>query len=1408
MYIRAYLCNAKSLINPSKRNMMTMRIPSFKCLTVALAAVLLSVPTLAQVRYSFVPTDYVSTDNNRAPQSAFSYGDNSFTITASGKNNIAFKMGGNCDNKYFIAGEDHWFVVAGTGLSTGATDAYLWWINGVNHGTQVAPDYVVTDGDRQIFIWDADGGNALFSWFSASSQQTVLNAKGTDFILAMGLTATGSAATVTDVNYYSDATLAETYPATVTPLGLSQNSDPVVSYEQTADGILGHKDNLSVRIRLLDSGTVRVTKFLDDEAKVEQSLVIKSQSAIDNSGFNVAESDGVVTVTTAKVRVTYNLADAAVSVFRANGEQMIAETRATLRPASDGPNASYRLTQVFSLDNDEQIYGFGQLQNGQLSMRGVSMNMIQDNRSIYIPYFYSSKRYALYWDNYSPTSFSDDGDGTSFQSTGQAIDYYVIVGENSDGVLSKWRTLTGGTQLPPLWNFGLYQSKQRYMSTQEVIDVVSRYRAEQVPLDCVVQDWQYWGDDNHWNAMEFLNSNYSDYQRMIDEVHGMNAKLMISVWPDFGPQTQQYSEFGDAGRLIPIQSYPTNVATRPYDVYDATTRKRYWQYLYNGLMSKGIDALWLDSAEPDDFSNKGSDYDYVTGLDGRTFRSVRNAFPLCHVEGVYENHLAQNELSDKRVSILTRSAFAGMQRTGAFVWSADITSSWECLASQIPAACNFSVSGLPYWNSDTGAFFIGSYGGVGDANWRNLYTRWTQFSAFCPMMRFHGDQTPREIWQFGAKDDTQGDYNNILRYIRLRYRLLPYIYSTAHEVVSKDATFMRAMPIAFEDDATCVGITDQYMFGRGFLVAPVVTAGAASRNVYLPSNSKWFDFWTGEVFNGGQTVKRSTPQDIMPLYVPAGTILPFGPEVQYSSEKPWDDLEIRIFAGADGSFTLYEDELDGYGYKQGACSEIPFTWNEQTQTLTIGSRTGSFTGMLANRTFRIVKVSAQNGYGDQPATVIDRTVSYDGNEVSVTIGGSLSAQVSTYDCTPMITNPSFEADGGTFSGRAPQGWTVESNTAWYGVNRGGGNGDPAASDGTYIFGVWDGSATKTPVIYQTLSNMPTGHYTLSVDMQASNRSNTVRLGKQYVFAGEQKAYFADQLSTAGVGDAYPLQTFSVDFDVTDPTASLRIGVGTEGAPAETWFKIDNFRLTRTALLALDEDKPAAIEADEDGVRVSLHRTFQSEVWNTLCLPFSMSQQQVIATFGENAQVAVMSAADGDNVAFSTTSDGIAANTPVLLRTNNTQTDYIFNGVDIRSAQPVHQIGVISFRGNYDGLKKVGAGRYFIYNDKMMRSSENTTMRGFRAYFDISGADVKQNFGFTVDGNTTGVENIEHLPLNIEHSAGAVYDLSGRKVNGSRFTVNGSGPTVNSPLRGAGGPSTVNSMKKGVYIQNGNKVIVK
>ena len=390
--------------------------------------------TAQSVRYAFTPTDYTSTDNSRAPQSVFSYTASSFTVKATGQNNVAFKMGGECDGKYFITGDDHWFLVKGSNMRVGSTDSYLWWSNGVNHGSQVAPDHSATVNGEQFFVWNLQNGNPLFSWFNASAEHIALNSNGTNFILAMGLTAGSNlGGTVGDVNYYSDPAeeadrnklqnaindartvlegiTTENYtevPAAIETLDAAMEAyraaSRTVSYSFTDDGLLAQWDDLRVRVRFVNDSTVRVTKFIGDESRVEKSLVMLEGISRPVS-FAKSESEGVVTLTGEKVRVSYDLAKASVTVFRTGGEELIKELEASLTEKPDGPNAAWQLQQVFSLENGEQIYGMGQLQNGKLSMRGLSTTMIHDNRSIYIPYFYSTKRYALYWDNYSPTTF-------------------------------------------------------------------------------------------------------------------------------------------------------------------------------------------------------------------------------------------------------------------------------------------------------------------------------------------------------------------------------------------------------------------------------------------------------------------------------------------------------------------------------------------------------------------------------------------------------------------------------------------------------------------------------------------------------------------------------------------------------------------------------------------------------------------------------------------------------------------------------------------------------------------------------------------------------------------------------------------------------------------------------------------
>ena len=686
---------------------------------------------------------------------------------------------------------------------------------------------------------------------------------------------------------------------------------------------------------------------------------------------------------------------------------------------NDAGNKTFTIKQSFILDKDEPLYGLGILQNGKMSQRNQTKHLVQGNVEDVVPFVQSVKGYGLFWDNYSPTNFADKPEGTSFQSeVGDCIDYYFMYGGNADGVVAQMRALTGQVPMFPLWTYGYFQSKERYKSQEETVGVVRKYRELGVPLDGIIQDWQYWGHNYLWNAMDFKNPSFSDPKKMIDDVHGMNAHMLISIWSSFGPMTKPYRELDKNGMLFnfstwpqsgletwpPNMEYPSGV--RVYDAYNPKARDIYWKYLNEGIFKLGMDGWWMDSTEPDHFDWKPEDFDTKTYLG--SFRKVRNAYPLLTVGGVYDNQRAVT--SDKRVFILTRSVFAGQQRYGANVWSGDIGSSWESLRNQIPAGLNFTLTGNPNFNSDIGGFFAGNYNrGWNDGSaprnpmYQELYVRWLQFGTFTPMMRSHGADTPREIYQFGKKGEPI--YDAIEKMIHLRYALLPYIYSTSWEVTERQSSFMRALVMDFAADKKVWDIKDQYMFGKSILVAPVVNAQytqeklvklkendgwdknnvkkfenkapvdfmqAKSAKVYLPEGAIWYDFWTNEKYDGGQEIEKETTIDVIPLYIKAGSIIPMGPKVQYATEKPWDNLELRVYAGADGSFVLYEDEFDSYNYELGAYTEIPMTWNNASRQLTIGARKGTYEGMLKNRKFTVV---LQDGSR--------KVVDYNGKRVSV-----------------------------------------------------------------------------------------------------------------------------------------------------------------------------------------------------------------------------------------------------------------------------------------------------------------------------------------------------------------------------------------------------------------------------------------
>ncbi|MCR4824970.1 MAG: DUF5110 domain-containing protein, partial [Bacteroidales bacterium] len=641
--------------------------------------------------------------------------------------------------------------------------------------------------------------------------------------------------------------------------------------------------------------------------------------------------------------------------------------------------------QTFLPEPDEPFYGLGILQGGGLSLRGKTRYMVQDNTEDYIPIVQSIKGYGLFWDNPSPTTFRDDASGMLFESeVGEAVDYYFIWGGDADGVIAGIRSLTGRVPMLPRWSFGFHQSRERYKTSRELLEVLGEYRRRGIPLDGMVQDWQYWGNNYLWNAMDFLNEDFRDAQAMIDEVHAQKAHLMISIWSSFGPMTLQYRELAEQGHLIdmgtwprsglgdwpPRMEYPSGV--RPYDPFSSEARDLYWRYLTK-MWGMGIDAWWMDSTEPDHHTlraDRDEDFELMTAKG--SLRRVRNAYPIAAVEGVYDHQRAAS--ADRRVTILTRSAYAGQQRTGAQVWSGDVPSNWETLRQQLPAGLGFALTGNPHFNPDLGGFFANAYNrhnadgsAVYNDRFRELYVRWMQYGVFMPMMRSHGTEVPREIYLYGQPGEPV--YDALVSAVKLRYRLMPYIYSTEWEVSSADGTFQRALMMDFPQDRRTWELEDEFLFGRSLLVAPVLRAhytseqtgfteekadfsAAGSRELYLPAGTDWYDFMTGERLKGGRTILRETHLDTVPVYVRAGSIIPLGPDVQYDGEKPWDQLEIRVYPGASGQFTLYEDEGDGYAYEQGACSRIVFSL--KGNTLTIGAREGSFPGMLRARTFRIV----------------------------------------------------------------------------------------------------------------------------------------------------------------------------------------------------------------------------------------------------------------------------------------------------------------------------------------------------------------------------------------------------------------------------------------------------------------------
>ncbi len=591
---------------------------------------------------------------------------------------------------------------------------------------------------------------------------------------------------------------------------------------------------------------------------------------------------------------------------------------------------------------------------------------------------------------FNPSAASNNSRFLWSSEAGDQVDYYFVYGRNMDEVVAGYRDVTGRSPIVPKWAMGFWQSRERYKSQDEILATVNEFRKRKIPLDNIVLDWFYWKADQ-WGSHEFDPARFPDPDKMIKELHDKyNTQFMISVWPKFYTGTKNYNLFNEKGWL-----YKQNVLNNQkdwigyvstfYDAYNPEARKQFWDLMDTKLYKKGIDAWWMDATEPDVLSN--TSIEERKKLHGPTAHGPAtlyfNSYALESAKAVYEGQRSKDP--GKRVFILTRSAYAGMQRYAAATWSGDVGARWHDLKNQISAGINFSLSGLPYWTMDIGGFAVErryeNAKGKDLDEWREQMTRWYQFGAFCPLFRAHGQYPFREIFNVAPEDHPA--YQSMLYYNKLRYRLMPYIYSLAGKTYHEDYTIMRALVMDFAADTAVKNLGDQYMFGPSLLINPVYEYESRKRRLYLPATTGWYDFYNGKYIKGGQYINADAPYEKMPLYVKEGSIITFGPELQYTAEKPADPITLFVYTGKDAQFTLYEDEGLNYNYEKSLYSSIPFSYSEKTKTFTIGGRKGSFKGMLKNRTFKIIKISKERPVAFSMEMNTNITVNYNGATITV-----------------------------------------------------------------------------------------------------------------------------------------------------------------------------------------------------------------------------------------------------------------------------------------------------------------------------------------------------------------------------------------------------------------------------------------
>jgi alpha-D-xyloside xylohydrolase len=743
----------------------------------------------------------------------------------------------------------------------------------------------------------------------------------------------------------------------------------VAAIKQESDGVLLTMQHGVYRIEVCTPSIIHVL-YSPNGSFPHHTDPMVVRTSWPASPFKLSQSDKSVSIATPELSMSIARRRGGISFTDSQGHELLHSgggSGIVMRPATVNGEQTYHAEVDFSPAADEAFYGLGQHQAGAWNYAGEDVQLSQDNTNISIPFFVSSRGYGFFWNNASLSRFNDRFARHLFidGNVADTVDYYFIYGPGMDQVISGYRDLTGQAPLFGKWAYGYWQCKNRYESQDEVLRVAREYRELGIPADNIVQDWFWWTQRGSF----IFNKNYPDPKAMVSDLHRDHFHIMISVWPTFQPGTIPFETMKRNGWFIPMNRPKGRglPGSGPYDAFSAKARAYYWKLIDDNLFRIGFDAWWLDATEPESSGEQNLMETAHTAI-GNGARYT-NIYPLMTTTGVYEGQRAAT--SQKRVFILTRSAAPGMQRNAATAWSGDIFCTWTVLRRQVKAGLNYMLSGLPYWTTDIGGFV---WGDPKDPAYRELFVRWFEYGAFCPIFRVHGTRASGDnaLWSYGKEAQSI-----LTQYDVLRYRLMPYIYSVAWRVTHDGYTMMRPLVMDFPNDAQALQIGNQFMFGPSILVNPVTHPGAETRRLYLPAGT-WYNFWTGEALAGGKWITAPAPLGTMPLYVHAGSIVPMGPVIQYTGEKPDAPIELRVYPGADGNFTLYNDDGTTYDYEKGQYTTIPIHWDDSTQTLTIGARQGSYPGMARRRTFNIVWVSPGHGAGVPPVQFSDRTVEYGG----------------------------------------------------------------------------------------------------------------------------------------------------------------------------------------------------------------------------------------------------------------------------------------------------------------------------------------------------------------------------------------------------------------------------------------------